>query len=74
MKSLAYIGTFILGAFAGGTLLFTGLCSVMANRTNNPIDDSAVVYEDEDIRVVRCVTHEPNDKCAVAMIVYKNNF
>ena len=73
MKSLAYIGTFILGAFAGGALVFTGITYGLTYRTHYHVDDNAVMYEDEDILVTRCSREEPNTKAAVATIIYKNN-
>ena len=74
MKSLAYIGTFILGAFAGGALVFTGITAGLAHRTEHHVDDNAIVYEDDDILVTRCSREEPDTKAALATIIYKNNF
>lgn len=73
MKSLAYIGAFTLGAFAGGALIFSAICYGLENRTKNLVDDNAVVYEDEDIRVTRCDSFKPNNVVGIATITYKKH-
>ena len=74
MKSLAYIGTFTLGALAGGYLMFSALCYGLEHRMNNLVDKDAVIYEDEDIRIIRCTSVKPNESVGIATIVYKNHF
>lgn len=74
MKSLAYVGTFILGAFVGGALVFTGIAAGLTYRTHDHVDDNAVMYEDDDILVTRCSREEPNTKAGLATIIYKHNF
>lgn len=73
MKSLAYIGTFALGAIAGGWAMISLLGLGTEHRVNNPVDDEATVYEDENTKIVRVTTKREGDRVNLAVIIHKDN-
>lgn len=73
MKSLAYIGAFALGAIAGGCATLSLFAIGVENRIERPVDDEAIVYEDENTKVVRVSKKNERDKVNIAVIIHKNN-
>lgn len=73
MKTLACIGSFALGAIAGGYGLLFVLGFGVEYRVEHPVDDEAIFYEDDNTKVVRVSTKRESDKVDLAVIIHKDN-
>ena len=72
MKALAYIGAFTLGLLAGVPVTISLVTLGLARRVDNPVDDTAIYFEDEYTKIVRLNNEGECKSVDVLAIVHKD--
>lgn len=73
MKALAYIGTFTLGLLAGVPVTISLVSLGLARRVDNPVDGTAIYFEDEYTKMVRLNKRDECKGVDVLVIVHKDH-
>ena len=73
MKLLIFIGILALGAIAGGYATLGRFVHCLKNRIDHPVDNEAVLYEDENTKVVRVNRKLEDDSVQLAVIIHKDH-
>lgn len=72
MKLLACIVIFILGAIAGGWVMTKAIIYVLCYRADHPVDDHAVIRDDDYIKIVRLNKAARRDIAELVAVIHKD--